>query len=405
MELLVARQPIFDARLRVRAYELLFRSSLKNVFDGSEGNAATAHVINAAFGSPDSERLLGGKPAFLNFPHRLLVEDVASVLPPETTVIEILETVEPDSEVIEACGRLRAQGYRLALDDFVPQETPHPLAALADYLKVDFRLTSAQQQRAIALRFREQLHLLAEKVETPQEFRWAAGQGYELFQGYFFARPEIVSARQIRGTKLTYLRLLSELQHPELDFQKLTVLLKREHALAYKLLRFVNSALFARREPIESIHQALTFVGEDAARKWLMVVGLLDLTSDRPAELAVNTLVRARFSELLADCSGMRSRREDCFLMGMFSRLDTMLGRPLEDLLEGLNLHEEIGRALLDRPCPGDRLPTLWKLVVAYEAADWNQLGPLASALGLNSKTLFSSYSDAVAWADTVCRQ
>src|SRR5690242_11566919 len=405
MELLVARQPIFDAHLQVCAYELLFRSSLKNSFDGSEGNAATSKVISAVFGSADSERLLGGKRAFLNFPRTLLVQDAASVLPPRSTVIEILETVEPDSEVMEACGRLRALGYQLALDDFVPQKAPHPLIPLADFLKVDFRATTAAEQRSAATRFGSQLRLLAEKVETREEFRRAAKQGYEYFQGYFFARPEILSARQIRGNKLNYLRILGELHHPELDFDKLTALLKREHALAYKLLTFVNSALFSRKESIESIHQALTFVGEDAVRKWLLVVGLLDLTSDKPPELALNTLMRARFSELLADRVGLRDRREDCFLMGMFSRLDAMLGRPLEELLKGLNLHEEIGRALLGQPRAGDRLPDVWKTVLAYEAADWSQVDRLASTVKLKTSALGAAYTEAVAWADTVCRQ
>ena len=405
MELLVARQPIFDAHLQVCAYELLFRSSLKNSFDGSEGNAATSKVISAVFGSADSDRLLGGKRAFLNFPRTLLLQDAASVLPPRSTVIEILETVEPDSEVMEACGRLRAQGYQLALDDFVPQKAPHPLIPLADFLKVDFRATSLVEQKSAADRFGDQLRLLAEKVETREEFSRAAKQGYEYFQGYFFARPEILSTRQIRGTKMNYLRILSELHHSELDFNKLTALLKREHALAYKLLRFVNSALFSRHEPVESIHQALTFVGEDAARKWLLVVGLLELTSDRPAELAANTLVRARFSELLAERSGLRSRREDCFLMGMFSRLDAMLGRPLEDVLKELNLHEEIVRALLRQAKPGDRLPGLWDLVLAYEEADWKQVDPLAAVLHIKTTLLGTCYTEAVAWSDTVCRQ
>jgi EAL and modified HD-GYP domain-containing signal transduction protein len=405
MELLVARQPIFDAHLQVCAYELLFRSSLRNSFDGSEGNSATSKVINAVFGSADSDRLLGGKRAFLNFPRTLLVEDAASVLPPRSTVIEILETVEPDSEVMRACNRLRKQGYQLALDDYVPQKTPHPLIPLADFLKVDFRATTPAQQKSVADHFGNQLRLLAEKVETREEFKRAAKQGYEYFQGYFFARPEILSTRHIRGTKLNYLRVLNELQRSELDFDKLTQLLKREHALAYKLLQFVNSALFARPEPIESIHQALTFVGEDAARKWLMVVGLLDLTADRPAELAANTLIRARFSELLAHSSGLSGRQEDCFLMGMFSRLDAMLGRPLEDLLNELNLSEEIRRALLGKPQPHDRLPALWKLVLAYEAADWKQVESLAPALHIDMTNLGASYTEAVAWSDAICRQ
>jgi EAL and modified HD-GYP domain-containing signal transduction protein len=327
------------------------------------------------------------------------------VLPPRSTVIEILETVEPDSEVMRACNRLRKQGYQLALDDYIPQKTPHPLIPLADFLKVDFRATTPAQQKSVADHFGNQLRLLAEKVETREEFKRAAKQGYEYFQGYFFARPEILSTRHIRGTKLNYLRVLNELQRSELDFDKLTQLLKREHALAYKLLQFVNSALFARPEPIESIHQALTFVGEDAARKWLMVVGLLDLTADRPAELAANTLIRARFSELLAHSSGLSGRQEDCFLMGMFSRLDAMLGRPLEDLLNELNLSEEIRRALLGKPQPHDRLPALWKLVLAYEAADWKQVESLAPALHIDMTNLGASYTEAVAWSDAICRQ
>ncbi len=405
MELLVARQPIFDTKLQVRAYELLFRSSMENAFDGSDGNTATAKVISALLGSPESERLLAGKTAFLNFPRALLIDGAASVLPPKSTVIEILEDVEPDATVIEACRSLRAQGYKLALDDYIPEDNSHPLMPLADFLKVDFRATNAAEQEATAERFGKQLKLLAEKVETQEEFQRAAKLGYEYFQGYFFARPEMFSARQIRGNKINYLRVLSELQEPELNFRKLTTLLKREHALAYKLLRFVNSALFSRRQPVESIHQALTFIGEDAARKWLLVVVLLDLTANQPTELASSTLVRARFSELLAQRTRLSGQAEDCFLMGLFSRLDAMLGMPLEELLEGLNLRDEIARALLDRARPGDRLSDLWKIVQAYEAGDWQQLGPLACSFEITSDVLFPSYVEAVAWAESVFRK
>src|SRR5579871_5393238 len=195
MELLVARQPIFDTKLQVRAYELLFRSSMENAFDGSDGNTATAKVISALLGSPESERLLAGKTAFLNFPRALLIDGAASVLPPKSTVIEILEDVEPDATVIEACRSLRAQGYKLTLDDYIPEDNSHPLMPLADFLKVDFRATNAAEQEATAERFGKQLKLLAEKVETQEEFQRAAKLGYEYFQGYFFARPEMFSAR------------------------------------------------------------------------------------------------------------------------------------------------------------------------------------------------------------------
>ena len=404
MELYVARQPIFDARRNVCAYEMLFRSGLLNSFDGSDGETATAKVISAVFGTPDGERLLDGKPAFINFPRTLLLEETASVLPPRKAVIEILENVEPDADVQEACGRLRSRGFRLALDDFVPTPDTHPLVAWADFLKVDFRLATPRQQTSVAARFRGQLRLLAEKVETPEEFRRAARLGYEYFQGYFFARPELTVARLISGSKRNYLRILQELHRPYLDFSKLTSLLRHEPALSYKLLRFVNSALFARREPVDSVYHALTFVGEEAARKWLSVVTLIDLSADQPTELAVSTLVRARFAELLASAAGLEHRQDDCFLMGMFSRLDVMLGRPLKELLEGLNLPEDVGRTLLDQPCPGGQLPELWNLVRAYEAAEWDRLSSLASASSVKPEALCSAYTQAVAWADEAFR-
>lgn len=403
MELFVARQPIFDAHMHVCAYEVLFRSGQRNEFDGTEENIATAKVISAIFGSPECEHLSADKPVFLNFPRALLLSDAASILPSRETVIEILETVEPDEAVIEACEQLRARGYRLALDDFVPGREPHPLEPLVDILKIDFRLAKPSQQKAAARKCSRRPQLLAEKVETQEEFLRAARMGYEYFQGYFFARPVITSTREIPGVKLNYLRMLGQLHEAELDFGKIAALLKREHALSYKLLRFVNSAMFSRPVPIASLRQAVTFIGEEALRKWLSVVLLMDLTADRPSELAVGTLMRARFAELLALDAGWSSRSQDCFLMGMFSRLDAMLGRPLEELLEGLSLQPEIPRALLNQGRPRDRFPALWRLVQAYEAGDWEAVGPLAESLHIRPEHLIVSYTEAVRWADTAC--
>jgi EAL and modified HD-GYP domain-containing signal transduction protein len=403
MDLFLARQPIFDLHMHVCAYEMLYRSSWLNEFDGTEDSAATAKVIGNLVASAEGEALLAGKTAYINFPRALLLNETGFLLSPQRTVIEILETVEPDEEVIQACSGLRARGYRLALDDFVPTSESHPLIPLADILKVDFRATDKAQQQATAMRFRGQLRLLAEKVETREEYRRAATIGYEYFQGYFFARPVVSSTRQIPGFKLNYLRILQELHHTELDFNRLTQLLKRETALSYQLLRFVNSALFTHRVPIESIHQALMFIGEDAAKKWLAVVALIDLTCDQPTELMVNALVRARFAELLARHVGLLRKSEDCFLMGLFSRLDAMLSRPLEELLHGLNLDAEISRALLDRPLPGDRLSVLWKLVEAHENADWQHVVELASNLRITPATLAAGYQEAAQWADTAC--
>jgi len=401
MELLVARQPIFDAQMRVFGYEMLFRSSTRNEFDGTEENAATAQVISAVFGSAETDQLVGRKNTFINFPQKMLLDGTASILPPQQTVVEILENVKADEELLEACRTLREQGYRLALDDFTVPEKVEALASLADFLKVDFRATSLAEQRSAAARFKGKVQLLAEKVETQEEFRSACDMGYEYFQGYFFARPVISASRQIPGFKLQFLRILNEIHQPELDFHRLADLLKREPALSYKLLRFVNSAWFGLREPVESLDRALFAIGEDAARKWLSVLTMANLASDHPTELAISALVRARFFESLAEEAGLRSLRDDCFLVGMFSHLDAMLGRPLAELLDGLNLRGQITRTLLDNPQASDRMPPLWKLVLAYERGDWDTLGAAAPVLDLKPQTLTGCYAEAVNWADS----
>ena len=400
MELLVARQPIFDAQMHVFGYEMLFRSSSLNEFDGTEGNTATARVISAVFGSAETDQLTGRKNTFINFPRKMLLEGTASILPPQQTVAEILENVGADEDLLDACRALRGRGYRLALDDFTVPEKVEALTSIADFLKVDFRATSVAQQMDAATRFKGKVQLLAEKVETQEEFRRARDLGYEYFQGFFFARPAMSSTRQIPGFKLQFLRILNELHQPELNFQKLADLLKREPGLSYKLLRFVNSAWFGLRSPVESIERALVSLGEDAARKWLSVLTMANLASDQPTELAIGTLVRARFFESLAKEAGLTQLRDDCFLVGLFSLLDAMLGCPLAELVEGLNLHGQITRTLLDRPHRSDKMPPLWKLVLAYEHADWDALGAIAAVRGLNAQTLTDCYAEAVQWAD-----
>jgi len=402
MELWLARQPIFDTHTNVVAYELLYRSGTTNAYDGSDGNAATARVINATFYSPGGREILGRKRAFINFPKDLLASGGAALLPPEEVVIEILESVVPDLGVMLACNDLRSRGYKLALDDFVPCEGVNPLASIADYIKVDFRSTVPSQQAEVVERWGKQACMLAEKVETLEEFERARIMGYSLFQGYFFARPVIVSTPDVPGTKLNQLRILQQLQFPEMDFAAMGELVRQDTAIAYKLLRFVNSALFAAREPIDSIQQAMVRVGELGMRRWLTIVLLTDLTANRPGELAVNALLRARFCELLAAEAGLGSRSGDLFLLGLFSHLDAMYGRPIDELLSGLNLHNDISDTLLGVAPPGIQVAGLWATVLAYEQGDWDRMGRSAATAQIRTAAVQPLYAAAVRWADQV---
>jgi c-di-GMP-related signal transduction protein len=403
MDLFIARLPIFDEQWNVVAYEVLYRSGFTDAYDGTDDRNSTAKVINAVFYSHDSEKIVNGKRAFINFPQSLLIDGGPTILPPESTVIEILENVEPTSEVIRACEALRKRKYKLALDDFQDFERPHPLASVVDILKVDFRATTQQQRELIADRYRKTHHLLAEKVETQEEFESGKQLGFGSFQGYFFSKPILSFTREIPGFKLNYFHILKEIQRAEPNIEEITELIKREPSISYKLLRFVNSALFARRRTIKSLEQAVHFIGENELRKWLSIITTMELAKDKPLEVTVNALVRARFAELIAMVSDFRSRSSDLFLLGIVSRLDSMLARPLQELLPVLNLEQDLQEAVLARASSnGKSIAGLWSAVLAYEAADWKMMADLLNQNQIGAENAPRLYTAAVAWADAV---
>ena len=259
MDVFVARQPIFDRESRVYAYELLYRSNADfNQFTGTDEDRPTLEVIAGSLLTIGLTSIAGGKKAFINFGRNLLVDGLVSMLPRDNVVIEVLETAEPDAEVVDTCRKLRKLGYTIALDDFAWHPRFEQLIEVAHVIKIDMRLTSrAEQERLVSTYQPRGIAMLAEKVETREEFEWAANLGYDYFQGYFFARPAIISAKEIQPAVFTCLQLLKQLQSPELDFKKLETLISADVALAYKLFRYVNSVLFARRGNIQSIRRAL----------------------------------------------------------------------------------------------------------------------------------------------------
>ena len=249
MDVFVARQAIFDRKRQLHAYELLYRSdAARNEFDGTDAAAATRQVISSTLLSIGLENILCGKKAFLNFDHRLLSDGMHLSLPRQAIVIEILESVQPTADLIALCQSIHEQGYSIALDDFVSQPQFEPLTRIAKLIKVDFRATPKEEQRRLLRTYQPRgIAMLAEKVETHEEFEWAQRAGYDLFQGYFFARPVIISGRQIPAVQATCLRLLRETQQKELDFKRLEVLIREDVSLTFKLLRYANSALFGQK--------------------------------------------------------------------------------------------------------------------------------------------------------------
>jgi c-di-GMP-related signal transduction protein len=408
MDVLVARQAIFDCDRRVYGYELLFRSRAEqSEFDGTEGGLATQQVLANSLLVIGLENLVGNKKAFVNFGRGPLLQGWHASLPRESTVIELLETVEPDDEVLAACRRLREQGYRIALDDFVFRAGCERLLEIADLIKVEVQSAPWPEQKALVRASKARgLEMLAEKVETYEQFESARQAGYDYFQGYFFARPVTMHGRRIPTNKLHCLRLLEEAQRPELDFDRLEELILEDVSLSYQLLRYVNSPLFALASTIRSIRQALLYFGETELRKWVVLATLARTGADKPSELIRHSLVRARFCESLARLSaaaGARSGLEQfAFLTGLFSLLDALVDRPLQEMLSEIGLAAEIAAVLRGDTGDSSQLGCVYRLARAYEAADWPLVEQLGTGLGAPMSELAGAYCEAAGWAQQV---
>jgi c-di-GMP-related signal transduction protein len=406
MDLFVGRQPILDRNLRTYGYELLFRSSATNECNSTDADAATAAVISNAFLSVGAAKILGECKGFVNLPRRLLADEVVNVLPHETVIIEILEDVTADAEVLRACRNLKKAGYLLALDDFVRGPESCRLIEFASFIKVDFRATNREERESLAAEYgAEGIHMLAEKVESQEEYDEARAIGYSYFQGYFFAKPQVISAAEVPTTKLNQLRVLRELQQADLDLNRLEELVSRDLSLAPKVLRYVNSAAFAFNQRIGSIAQALVILGENNSRKLIALAIMAGLVAKHPPELVWTSFTRARFCEDVARRSGVAHRAPDCFLMGLFSLLDAMIGRPLADLLEEVGMPVEMLRAATGTACDADIFSNIYRLCIACEAGDMAHMESLSRRLGMPLETVSDVSMEAITWSELLCRE
>jgi EAL and modified HD-GYP domain-containing signal transduction protein len=395
MDVCVARQPIFDRRQKIFAFELLFRSTLTdNFYDGVDGDRATSAVLSNSFLTIGMSTVTGGKRAFINFTHNLLVKEVVTIFPKDLVAVEILEDVEPTEEVIAACKRLKERGYVIVLDDFVLQESRHPLTELADIIKIDFLKTQGSERADILKKINSpKVKFLAEKVETIEDYHQAVELGYSYFQGYFFSKPVLVPGRDVPGFKQNYIRLLKELASPDADFERLETFIKQDVAIAYKLLNYINSAYFNFPQRIESIKHTLALLGLNEARKCLMVFALSYISSDKSEALIVTSLTRANFCEMIAPKINLLRRALDMFFLGLFSMIDALLDRPLAEILETLAIPRDIKDTLLGH----DTLFTAaYELILFYEHGDWQRYEAVRQSLNLSDSDIPNLFMEAI---------
>jgi c-di-GMP-related signal transduction protein len=396
----VARQPIFDREEKVFGYELLFRNGLENSFVSTDADAANA----ASRATLDSSLLLGldvlcdGKRAFVNCTKDTLIKGLVTLLPSQSTVVEILESVSADPDVTHACRRLKEAGYLLALDDYVVDDPREPLAEMADIIKVDLRLTTLDQRAALIKSYGPwRCRMLAEKVETQEEFTAAQDQGFVYFQGYFFRRPEMLATRDLPSNRLSYLRMLQAVSRPDLDVPAIERLIKGEASICYRLLRYLNSAAFGFKSEIHSVRHALSILGEREVRRWVRLVAAVGAGQDKTSDLVLSALVRARFGELLAP--SVPHGDSDLFLLGLLSLIDAMLEIPIAEVLEQLPLDLETKTVLLGQP---STLRPIYQLILAHESGEWEAAGQVGKSLHLDAEEVAGFYWQAQQWAREV---
>lgn len=389
----VARQAIFDRQRHVYGYELLFRSGWENCFRGNHEDATRKMIADGALYG--FHELTQGAPSFVNCTRESLVNGLVTLLP-NSTVLEILESVTGDPEVLQACASYKAMGYRLALDDFQIHEGMHGLVALADFVKVDFRLSNAAERREIlALLNGREVTLVAEKIETEEEFQIALAEGFTLFQGYFFCVPTVFSKRRAPANGANYLYLLAALSEGRFDVIQLSLLLKSEPSLSLQLLRLVNSAAYGIRHEVSSLQDALVLVGEQQFRKLLMNAIATETCRERSTELLVHVLHRARFLELMAPFIGENPTEQ--YLLGLLSLMDVMLDMPMSDIAAALPLRPEMKAALVGEV---NAISVGLKLFERYKDADWAFCMEQSLVLHSSEGQLSDLYRESLLWAE-----
>jgi len=390
----VARQPILSKDEEVFGYELFFRDGVEDYFRHTDHDAASRSTLDTSI-LLGTNVLCDGRQAFINCTRDTLLKDYVTLLPAGRTVVEILESVPPDELVQAACIRLKEAGYPIALDDFVMNDPRVALVEFADIIKVDMKGTTPAERIAMVKRYASpKRRLLAEKVETREEFEACKKAGFTYFQGYFFRRPELLQARDIPANRVNYLRLLQVISQEEIEPREIEGIIKAEASLCYRLLRYLNSAAFAFSNEIHSIRHALAILGEREVRRWVRLVATLGAAQNKPSDLVLSALVRARYCELLGP--KVPHGESDLFLLGLLSLMDAILELPMGVILEGISLDHETKAVLLHQK---SSLDLIYQLMLSQESADWPKISALCEQLKLPETFVLESHWKAMQWA------
>lgn len=400
MQVYTARQAILNNKRQVIAYELLFRDGKENKFPAHvPPDTATAKLLLNSYISIGLESITEGKPALVNFPTAMLRDHLMYMVPYKNIIVEVLETVEPNDENYEVLRTLFHKGFALALDDFVYSPAWDRFLPFIKLIKFDIIETPLETLGPLVHKFKaSKIKLLAEKVETYEEFRLAKAMGFDFYQGYFFCKPDIMVGTDIDSSQHFLLSIYAEVMKDDFSYQQVELFLEQDVGLTYKLLRFVNSSLFERKQEITSIKQAIVFLGEVQMRKFVCLLVTAQLNPDKPVALMQTTITRARMCELIAKVMGLGKIADAAFLTGLFSTIDAILDRPMSSIMDALPLSHEIKEALIDHD---GSLSECLDTSIAFMQGDWDTVFAFTEKYHVQPDYLISSCNNALRWSKT----
>jgi EAL and modified HD-GYP domain-containing signal transduction protein len=394
----VARQPVIDVDENTIGYELLFRNGHQNCFPGIDPDEATSKIITHSQLTFGFDQLCQNKLVFINFHEESLLHQFPTSLDKETTIIEILEDVPISDELVEACRFLREQGYRIALDDHNFEEKWRRLYPYIDILKVDisqFGILDLELFAQFVKNDYPNITLLAERVETEKQFNNMKEFGYELFQGYYFARPEIVEQPKLSSNRFKMLKLLALMSRMNATYDEISEEIETDPTISFKLLRFISSSDKAKRGKISSVKHALTYLGLYEIRKFVALIAAANLSEDYCDEIYRIAVVRAKFCEYLAHESASEEEQAKTYLTGLLSMIAPILKIKVEDIIPKLPIDSDIKSALLHY---SGRYGQYLSVCEFYERGHWRQADGVAAKLDVEPDDMAEAYMLALKW-------
>jgi c-di-GMP phosphodiesterase len=394
-DLLVGRQPIFNRNNEVIAYELLYRSVQSGNTSGvtTNGDFATTQVLLNTFSEIGLDNIVGSGFAFINFTRNFLVGKYPIELPPERVVIEVLEDISIDEQLIESLKKFKASGFQIALDDIISSDRVTPLlrSGLINVIKIDLMGTKRVLLPDMVNTFKQYgILMLAEKVETLEDYDLCYRLGFDFFQGYYLCKPNIVKTRKMESSRLIVMRLLAQVTDPKADFTSLETLISQDVGLSYKVLKLVNSGYYSLSTTVKSIRQAISLIGLSQLRGWMMLL-MMSTVDDKPHELTAIALQRAKMCEMIGKALG-ESQAEAFFLAGLFSVLDAIMDIPMSQVVSSIPLADDVVSALTKRE---GKIGMALNTVIAVEQGAWDQV----LRCGLQPEILKNIYLESVKWA------